>query len=54
MKEKFFSEYRAKDYRMARSMREAYGYEPVLYVHEEKGALAKLWERVFNKLMGVK
>lgn len=28
---KFFSEYRHKDYRTPRSMREAYGYEPVLY-----------------------
>lgn len=31
-----FSAYRAKDYRLPRSMREAYGYDPVLYEYEEK------------------
>jgi hypothetical protein len=54
MKEKFFTEYRDKDYRIARSMKELYGYEPLLYVEEDKGFLGKLWERLFNKLMGVK
>ena len=54
MKNRHFSAYRTGDYRTARSMKELYGYEPPLYVVEEKGALAKLLERMFNKLMGVK
>ena len=29
-----FSEFRPKDYRVPRSLREAYGYEPVLYEQE--------------------
>lgn len=48
--EKFFSEYRESDYRIARSMREAYGYEPVLYVEEERSLLTRLGEWVINKL----
>jgi len=36
MNEKFFSEHRPHDYRLPRSMREAYGYEPVLYEEERK------------------
>lgn len=30
-----FSEYREKDYRLPRSTKEAYGYDPVLYTDEE-------------------
>lgn len=30
----FFSEFRSKDYRIPRSMREAYGYEATLWVEE--------------------
>jgi hypothetical protein len=29
-----FTEFRDKDYRIARSMKEAYGFEPMLYVEE--------------------
>lgn len=28
---KYFTEFRDKDYRLPRSMREAYGYDPVIY-----------------------
>jgi hypothetical protein len=35
MNERFFSEYREKDYHTARSLREVYGWEPPLYVEEK-------------------
>lgn len=31
-----FSEYREKDYRLPRSTKEAYGYDPVLYTYEKE------------------
>jgi hypothetical protein len=37
MKTKFFTEYRHKDYVTPRSMKEAYGWEPPLYVEEDAG-----------------
>ena len=39
-----FSEYRHKDYVTLRSMKEAYGYDPVLYtVVEEKDVTPLVW-----------
>jgi hypothetical protein len=35
MRNRHFTEYRHKDYYIPRSMREAYGWEPPLYVEEE-------------------
>jgi hypothetical protein len=35
-KAKYFTEFRHKDYYTPRSMREAYGFEPMLYVQEKK------------------
>jgi len=35
-KAKYFTEFRHKDYYTPRSMREAYGFEPMLYVREKK------------------
>jgi len=39
MNYKHFSEYRHKDYHIPRSMREAYGWEPPLYVCEDPPTL---------------
>jgi len=36
MKNKNFSEYRHKDYHIPRTLREAYGWEPPLYVEEKE------------------
>ena len=42
-----FSEYRDKDYVTPRSMKEAYGHDPVLYTIEEEKELSLLtWMRV--------
>jgi hypothetical protein len=35
MNKRFFTEYRHKDYVTPRSMKEAYGWEPPLYVEEK-------------------
>jgi len=52
MNERFFSGFREKDYHIARSMRELYGYEPVLYVEKEQGLLARIGEWVINTFGG--
>lgn len=39
MRNRHFAEYRASDYRTARSMKELYGYEPPLYVMEKDSEL---------------
>lgn len=41
MNERFFSEYRPRDYQLPRSRREAYGYEPVLWTDSDERDL--LW-----------
>jgi len=46
-----FSEYRDKDYHIPRTMREAYGYEPVLYVQTEKQGL---FARFMSFILGSK
>jgi hypothetical protein len=40
--QKMFTEFRASDYRMARSMKEAYGWDAPLYVKE---AEHPIWEK---------
>jgi hypothetical protein len=48
-----FTEFRDKDYRIARSMKEAYGYEPTLWAQEEKQSLlARIGEWVIYKFGG--
>ncbi len=39
----YFSEYRPHDYRLPRSMREAYGHEPVLWVQQDNDHDALWW-----------
>lgn len=47
-----FSEYREKDYRLPRSLKEAYGYEPAVYVEQEKSFFQRVVARVADTLMG--
>jgi len=48
----YFSEYRPHDYRLPRSMREAYGYEPVLYVQDDDHSLTR-WTGAFVWLSAI-
>lgn len=41
--QKMFTEFRASDYRIARSMKEAYGWDAPLYVEENEHPI---WEKV--------
>ena len=49
MNEKFFSEYRFQDYRTARSIREAYGWDAPLFVEEE----GRSWTTLLLAIAGV-
>lgn len=49
---RFFTEYREKDYRLPRSLKEAYGYEPAVYVEQEKSFIQRLIAKVADTLMG--
>lgn len=40
---KMFTEFRASDYRIARSMKEAYGWDAPLYVEESEHPI---WEKI--------
>lgn len=52
MNEKYFSEYRDKDYRMPRSTREAYGYEPTLWVVVEEDGFFKRLGKLIKSILG--
>lgn len=54
MRERFFTEYRDKDYRMPRSTREAYGYEPTLWVVVEEDGLLKRLGNFIKSVLGRK
>ena len=47
-----FTEFREKDYRLPRSMREAYGFTPVLYEHKPESIIYRAISFIINYFGG--